>query len=251
METVENTHLPQMPWPDERLPGVTPIAPAEWLVTSEVFAGQMALRDRLLATRRDEVAAALPGSEAAIDELMETVLADLAGREGYEVAAGAVTRPDGVTVALDRDDPLGVLGRLVQEDLCIMQRLQPGAFPVLSAAVLCFPSNWTLSEKLGHGLERIHVPVPAYDENIARRVARLIDGVQAGRPLMRMNRAETDSPDLWRAKREAEPHPPRKGGGWVRMERQVLLRLPRSGAVVFSIHTFVAPRAAEDGAGGA
>ena len=52
--------LPIAAWMDEktrRLPGIQPLAPGDWLRVDEAFAGQMALRDRLITTRRDEVLA--------------------------------------------------------------------------------------------------------------------------------------------------------------------------------------------------
>ena len=47
-------------------------------------------------------------------------------------------------------DPLELAGLLVQEDLCIVQNDDNA--PVLTAAVLCFPSRWRLAEKIGRPL---------------------------------------------------------------------------------------------------
>ena len=41
---------------------------------------------------------------------------------GYVISAKEVRRPDGVSVAIDRDDPMGTLGHLVQEDLCLLEK---------------------------------------------------------------------------------------------------------------------------------
>ena len=105
-----------------------------------------------------------------------------------------VRRPDGVTVAIDRADPLGTLGHLVQEDLCLMEKRNEAH--VLTAAVLCFPASWRLAEKIGRPLEAIHAPVPEYDPKLARRVQRLFDGVQPGRPLWRVNALRYADPAL-------------------------------------------------------
>ena len=152
-------------------------------------------------------------------------------------------RPDGVEVAVDRTDPLLTLSRLIQEDICILERR--GEEHVLSAALLCFPAAWTLAEKLGRPLTRIHVPVPAYDDGIAARVQRLFDGVQAGRPLWRANLLRYDNSDLFQPYTEAMR---RKVGApdspFERSERQTVFRLPRTGAVVFAIHTTVIRRGA-------
>ena len=64
-------------------------------------------------------------------------------------------------------DPLELAGRLVQEDLCIIQDAADG--PRFTAAVLCFPSRWRLHEKLGQPLAAVHGPVPLYAERLAGR----------------------------------------------------------------------------------
>lgn len=232
-----------------RLPGMLPAEPGDWIRADEAFAGQMAERDRLLAERRAEVVAEEPGGPRASLELLETVLAVLAARPGYRVGRAAVDRPDGLRVALDRGAPMATLARLVQEDLCLLER--QGDTHVLSAASLCFPAQWTLSEKLGRPLRGLHDPVPVYDEALARRVQRLFDALAPERPLWRINAHRHDDPQLYAPVSEAEVKPGPGEGRYLRSERQCLLRLPDSGAVVFSIHTYLlaaadVPAAPED-----
>ncbi|WP_010139037.1 heme-dependent oxidative N-demethylase family protein [Oceanicola sp. S124] len=230
--------------PPERLPGMAPLDPADWILVDDAFAAQMALREQLIAGRRDRVIALQDEARPAAEELLDEVLAALRQRPDYAVAAGQVTRPDGACVPLDRGDPLATLGRLVQQDFCLLEKR--GEEHVLTGAVLCFPANWTLAEKFGHPLIRIHVPVPEYDEGLARRVQRLFDGVQAGRPLWRANCLVYADPGLHVPMSEtltrAERHP--REGAFLRSERQSLWRLPRSGAVAFGIHTFMIRRPA-------
>lgn len=228
-----------------RLPGVVPLDPAGWLRVDEAYAAQMAERERLLAERPADVLACLPEGRAAADELLELVLAELAARDDFEVAPGHVRRPDGVTVAVDAGAPLATVGRLVQGDFCLLakQGAEDGAEHVLVAAVLCFPARWTLAEKIGRPLLRIHRPVASYDPAIGARVQRLFDGVQAGRPMWRANLLSYHDPALFQPRREADP-PLRHDGpaGFVRSEFQTIRRLPRSGAVAFGIHTVVVRR---------
>ena len=222
------------------LPGIRPLAVEAWLMRDEAFARQMALRAALLAERRAEVLAVTAPAREAVAELLNHVLAWLDRNDpGYSVGAARVTRPDGVTVPIDRADPLGTLGHLVQEDLCVMQKR--GAAHVLTAAVLCFPANWRLSEKIGRPLIDIHAPVPDYDANLAKRVQRLFDGVRVDRPLWRFNALHYARPELfqpWRRDTEdaGAPHPT---APFFRSERQCVLRLPETRACVFSIHTYV------------
>ncbi len=222
---------------EARLPQMYPARPGEWLRIDAVWGAQLAEKARLVAERRDDVIRVLPGAEAACDELLATVLAELP-LHGFGVEGDVVLRPDGVSVAVDRTDPLVTLSRLVQEDFCIHQK--QGEEHVLTAALVCFPSSWSLAEKIGRPLTRIHMPVPEYD-GIAARVQRMFDMVSADRPLWRANLLRHHDPALYHAYTEANPRPPgRADSPYLRSERQTLRRLPRTDAVVFTIHTSVA-----------
>lgn len=157
--------------------------------------------------------------------------------------------PDGRKPVIDRTAPLLTLGRLVQEDFCILHRAEGEAEHRLAGAVLCFPASWTLSEKIGRPVEAIHGPVAAYDAVLARRVRRLFDGLRPGRPLARCNALFYEDPALFQPRPEASQRPPAgPGAAYFRSERQCLLRLPVTGAVIFSIHTILMPRTALDAA---
>lgn len=238
MTALLQTDIPYDPLSPRPLPGIAPMAMADWLQRDDAFAGQMALRDHLVATRRDQVLALDDSARAAALELLDLVL-DLA----FPGAGAVVTRPDGARVPVDRQDPMGTLGRLVQEDLCILQK--SGDEHVLTAAVLCFPASWTLSEKFMRPLIAIHEPVEEYDPDLARRVQRLFDGIQPARPLWRFNALWYDDPSLPQPRSETARRVPVGGADapYMRSERQCLVRLPQSRAVVFSIHTYVLARA--------
>ncbi|WP_138469496.1 DUF3445 domain-containing protein [Poseidonocella sp. HB161398] len=221
------------------LPGISPLGAAPWLWVLENYAGQMAERERLIRETPELVIGMVPGAESAAQELLDTVLAALADHPGFRVGADEVACPDGRLVALDRAAPMATAGRLVQEDLCLMQKPEGAEEHLLSAAALCFPANWTLAEKLGRPMLRIHKPVDVYDDGVARRVQRLLDGVQPGRAIWRANLHRAQDPALFQPQLEKNKWPRRTGGDFVRSERQVLLRLPQSRGVVFSIHTLV------------
>lgn len=245
VEEICQSHLPVRPWAEARswsLPGVAPVGPGEWLLVDEVYPAQMALRERLLAERRDAVLRAAPEAAPAAAELLEAVLGEIADKPGYRVGPDAVVCPDGRRVALDRAAPLVTAARLVQEDLVLMEKRAGEAEHVLTAAVLCFPASWSLDEKFLRPLTGIHVPVASYDPDIARRVQRLFDGIQPGRPLWRANALVYGDPSLHQPRREAARRERvHDGPRWLRVERQTLARLPETRAVVFGIHTYVLP----------
>ena len=240
MSVILQSSLPFAPWMDPRtarLPGVLPLEGDDWLRVDDAFAGQMALRDQLIAEMPEVVVGLQPEGQVAAVELYDLVLARLAAAPGYRVGAASVVRPDGVEVALDRDRPLPILGRLVQEDLCLMAR--QGDAHVLTGAVLCFPSSWSLDEKLGRPLGGIHATVKTYDPELARRVQRMFDVIRVEQPLWRMNALIYVNPDLHQPGREGAPRTDRRNGQFVRAERQCFVRLPETGAVLFAIHTYV------------
>ncbi len=227
--------LPFKPWMQaktRRLPGVQPVAKGEWLLRDDAFAAQMGYRDALIATRESEVFKATPESLPMQEELLETVLAVL--DSGYKKGRG-VTRPDGVQVPLT-GPPLLVAARLVQEDLLIMDM---AGEPRLVAGVLCFPASWSLAEKFGAGLEAIHDPVADYTAEMAARVRRMFDAIRPEQPLWRANFLRYAKADLHQPRRHGEARPAPASGGFVRVERQTLRKLERTGAVVFGIHTYV------------
>lgn len=224
---------------DAALPGIAPLGPDAWIVKDEVFAAQMAARDRLMAHRAPLVHAECGASVAAKAEVLDAVLTILKTRDGYRVTQAAVTRPDGVTIAM-QGDPLFVAAQLIQEDLCLHEK--KGSEHVLTAAVMCFPASWTLAEKIGRPLSAIHQTVARYDENLGKRVQRLFDGVQAGRPLWRYNMLRYRSPALFHPRREAAPRQSDNdfgGGDYLRSEHQAVVRMPDSQAVLFAIHTYL------------
>ena len=251
-----NARLPVIPWLDPpawRLPGLQPLGDAPWLMRTDSFAAQMALRDRLIAEATDRVHALRPEAEEAARECLDLVLATL--DPAYSRDGTRVTRPDGIAVDIDPAQPLLTAGQLVQEDLCLMV---PGsAEHRLGGAILCFPAGWSLDEKIGRPLTRIHAPIREYDDDLARRVQRVFDGIRVERPMWRANAILHHTAELHTPRREADPVVRRPDAPFLRSERQTLRRLPRTGAVVFTILTSVVrvtdlptdARAALEGAG--
>jgi dimethylamine monooxygenase subunit A len=232
-------HLPFRAWEGSamaRLPGTQPLA-GPWIVRDEAFAGQMALRDEYVTSRRAEGIMLDAGARSAADELLQHVLGELAADPGYRIGT-RVIRPDGIPVAVDASDPLGTLARLVQEDLCILEKR--GDEHVLTGSVLLFPASWTLGQKFMRPLMGIHEPVVQYDENIGRRVQRMFDTIRPGQAIWRANWLTYRDPDLWQPRSEDDRRPkPDLDTGYLRTERQTIFRLPVTQAVVFAIHTYV------------
>ncbi len=139
--------------------GTRPVAPGCWLLPGPDREAQLGLKRRLLAEKRTEVLAVLPGSEAACLEVHDLVMAAV-GRVG---ARPAGLGPPDIGQA---EQALASASLQVQEDLCIMAP-RAGQW-LLVAASLSFPSRWRLTDKLGATLDGIHAPVPGYPDRLSR-----------------------------------------------------------------------------------
>ncbi|MBY5934041.1 DUF3445 domain-containing protein [Tateyamaria omphalii] len=238
MTAILQTHLPDDMRMARALPGIQPER-GHWLRVDEAYAAQMARREVLLAEQPADVLYLDPEARPAAEELLGSVLECLPALD-FEVSEERAICPDGRCIALDRAAPLETLGRLCQNDFVLMEQREDEH--VLTGAVLCFPASWRLSEKAGRPLTDIHVPVAEYTGDVARRVQRLFDGIQVGRPLWRFNQLWYEDPELFQPRSQFEPRRVGAGlrnGPYYRTERQTLLRLPQSRAVVFAIHTYV------------
>ena len=217
-------------WLDEVEPATSPpfvrmgtrgLRGQPWLLGGDDVPAQLAERRWILAEHHDDVVAALPGSDEAIAELSALVAS-----EGWGSGAGS----------------LRVLGTLVAEDLCLL------VDGVLVAGVLCFPSHWRFRDKLGLPLAAVHGPVPDYGADLQEKVDRFLGKLRPGlaNAVWRRNWTVHHEPDLFAPVVPPPPDPPVTAADaadrlWFRSERQTLTRLPRTGAVVFTIRTQQVP----------
>jgi len=225
--------------------GLMPLPWSQWLEIDRRLADDLAAKRALLDTRPREVFAALPEAAEAAAELLARLAAHLPQHhaELYRRAGDMLTNlatGERWDVARPGLHPLDLAGRLVQEDLCLMQGA--GDAYRLVAASLCSPARWRLSDKLGHPLAEIHAPVAGYAAKLAAPVDRFFATLKAGRLVWRLNWGIVDDPAPFQP--VAPPPKPVAAADagerlWLRVERQTLQRLPATGAVVFTIRTYI------------
>lgn len=222
---------PSVSW---RRMGTRPLGDRPWLVADERRVVELALKQRLLAERHDEVFAVESGAEEAGRETLELVEAehDRLGLDG-SLPGG----DDGPGVGVEARHPLDRAGRLVQEDLCLLRRSSDGW--VLAGASLCFPSRWRLAEKMGRSMTAVHEPVDGYDPALAGPVDRLFDRLDQ-RIFLRRNWFVHPDPALFQPDRPVGGDPLVSADGCLdelhlRSERQTVRRLPVSGWVLFTV----------------
>ena len=230
--------------------GIKVLDPKDWIEPDEFYADHLLQKERLLDTRHGDVFAALPGSEPAQAEVLARLADHMAEHWPDLVAVDddrISVKPADRSYPWRRDGtgtgplaPLDLAGRLVQEDLCVMEPSEEGYR--LIAASLCFPSRWRLADKVGKPMAAIHGPVPSYADKLRRPVDRLFARLEAGKPVWRINWSVVDLPDLFqpsghgRADRNTELTPENAGEHlWLRYERQTLSRMPDTGVILFTI----------------
>ena len=158
------------------------------------------------------------------------------------------------------EHPLVVAALNVQEDLAVLLPAEPefgeeetsASSPpapyVLVAAAVCFADQWELREKIGKSLADIHAPVEKYPK-IESAVAGFFRTLRANDERIRYNFTFCERPQLHLPAEPEAADCPVAGTGlpfrvYMRVERQGLVRLERTGAVLFTIRTYL--QAVED-----
>ncbi|KAJ5975619.1 hypothetical protein N7481_009326, partial [Penicillium waksmanii] len=151
------------------------------------------------------------------------------------------------------EDPMATAARLVQDDLALMFERPDGEYYLLAGAIL-LAGFWRLSDKFGMRLSEIHTSgdVPQFREKLEKGMMNFFRRLKPEEPVLRNNYfiqvddslawshsigsedAETVSWNTAQKNKAIEHH-------FFRSERQSLRRLPKSGAVVFTIRTYFEP----------
>ncbi len=231
--------------------GLKALNAKDWIEIDEHFAEELALKDKLLKKQYSDVFASLPESRPSQKEVLDLLLNHLLQQFPQYYRQQGTTIENITTgqvwdVADFEAAPLDLAGRLVQEDLLLMQPSPEGYR--LVAASLCFPSRWRLREKLGRPLTQIHSPVPEYQDKLERPVDNFFDRLKVNHPAWRLNWSILDSPELFlpqaREKQDLDTTLDAKNAGeklWIRVERQTLRRLRVSSDILFTVRTYVHP----------
>ena len=227
-----------MPIPEQILPqlvgdnfrhrlGTFPVEISNWLLRDDEFDLTVQLKKKLLATRRSEVVGLQPG-----------------GDEVAEEAAQLVSAWAGVELASRGIDALVEASLLVADDLAVLQPIKShdgSEQLLLNAAVVCCPSRWMLSEKMGHNMLAIHEPVAKYADHVGAAVDTYFQRLTVEKPVWRSNWIIQDHPALFQPQIPTGSLVKTPDELWIRMERQTLRRLPKTGGILFTIRGYQQP----------
>jgi hypothetical protein len=209
--------------------GLKPIAPEAWLEGGE--ADPAARKDALMAATPGLVWAEAEGSRGGQAEVLELVAA----------ALGPAPVPPDLP-------PLYAAARRVPDDLCLMEK-RDGQWR-LTALSLSAGGFFTAEEVIGRSLAELHGPVTGFADRFLVRVQRIFEGLRPELVLERRNWTLLNSDAL----HTPSSAPIRARIGEIgadqagerlhlRVERQTLRRLPRTGGALFTIRVWLAPLA--------
>ncbi len=230
------------------------------------YRAEIALKRNLLTELPDYYYQALPGHETAQWDVLEVVLNSLeqtypdsfslrkTGNHWHwqnHLLNETLSFTFGDAAALPVS-PLDWAGRQVQEDLLVLASNDGSSLqPSLVAGQLCFGNVWCLDEKMGLPFWEIHAPINGIVPPMMRAAQKIMERLPVGRPVWRLNwnikitdqldMTSRRMPELNQLLHDRLPHyTPETIGSqlFLRIERQTLTRLPRSGAILFGLHTY-------------
>ncbi|KAJ0163377.1 hypothetical protein CTA2_3089 [Colletotrichum tanaceti] len=248
--------------------GLRSIQPHDWIELDNQFPRFHADKAARIRERGDKCVATDPEAYPAAMELLEELVRYLPARYPtlfQRTAVGIDNLWSGesfdVTQSPLAEDPMAIAARLVQDDLAIMVERPDGQYHLLAGAIL-LAGFWRLRDKFGMSLDEIHTSgdVPHYREKLHAGMTGFFRRLRRDQLYSRNNyfiQVDDALPWSWSIGREDGPVV-----GWstaekdrtvehhyFRSERQSLRRLPRTGAIVFTIRTYFHPvteLAAED-----
>jgi dimethylamine monooxygenase subunit A len=231
--------------------GVRPLDPNDWIEVDANLLAYLKEKARHYRDDRQQVIVSEETSNPAQAEVLNLLSEHICKRypDIYRKTESGIDILGGQFQVSFNDDtlpPLAIAAKLVQDDLVLMSASPDGWR--LVAASLCFPSAWNLLEKFGHPLHKVHEPVPGFGTGTrnASVIDRMFDNLRPQQPVMRWN---------WSLHEDGQLHHPtshsgsesRFGNGdigghvFLRVERQTLRKLPKTGDIVFTVRIYLDP----------
>ena len=225
--------------------GLRPFDPSIWLEPDHCLADHLDIKRKLIDEIPDKVFLAEEDTLSAQFEVLDLIIAQL---DQYHAdthivgdsRASVNNSEHRIEITKADPNPLQTASLMLQEDLVIMRKSAAGWR--LVAGSVCFPSSWSLTQKIGKPLHEVHDPVPEFSEGTrnASMIERIFDNLQVDLPAERFNWSVYGDDQLFHDDRSAD----RVEGGsnhYLRVERQTLTKLPVCGDILFTIRIHIDP----------
>jgi hypothetical protein len=139
-----------------------------------------------------------------------------------------------------QSDSTGNLGSSWEPDFVVVDRASPHE---VRGGCVCFPSGWSLKDKMGKSLFVTHSPVPGLNDSLGVNISTLLSRIDIGQFLQRTNWGLTASPHLDQHPRHRIPEIPAEANPekvYLRIEWQAITGLSAQ-ALLFGIRVFQVP----------
>ncbi len=230
-----------------------------WTMVGKNHADTMVQKRNRLAASPGAFYRSLPESLDAQYELRERLAVHLAAdHPGHFEFCAPLLRCTSQQASFDLRDssrePLEQVSQFIEEDFMLLQPI--GGKLLISAAANAYSSSGRLVKSVGSDVPWAHIPVPGVKEQLGARIDKILASIHPDFPSERFNWQLTPIGEIFfplnphaenllaldEVLRVLETRPERCGELlWIRAERQTLVRLPRTGAIAFGIHTFSDP----------
>jgi len=140
-------------------------------------------------------------------------------------------------------EQLFALGRAWESDFVWMHATSKNIHRLIGG-IVCFPSSWSVDEKLGRTMHEIHEPVPGLNASLAQKIETflftLAPNVAWEREIVGYTRDTLLNHHPSIARRPLD-ETVTIDEVWIRLEHQLLMKLPESGSILFGIRVALHP----------
>jgi hypothetical protein len=232
--------------------GLTSIPASEWIQYEDDFPKRISEKKNLICEQRNRVIQCIDGSEAAQNELLQNILSYVGEYRSDLFAVNentVISHLDDNEYEFSRYEytPLELVSYLVPDDFCLLEKFNDDYH--LTAASVCNPTYWELSEKVGHSLKDIHAPIPNLEGKIGRMIRHFFTKLKVDDYFQRSNwflMTTSDLPlfkDSYNLNNEIEDlnidNIEKKL--FLRTERQSFRKLKNTENIAFGIKIYVSP----------
>ncbi|QSZ30402.1 hypothetical protein DSL72_004925 [Monilinia vaccinii-corymbosi] len=234
--------------------GLKRLEKSNWLTIDHTYLHEHTIRASLLETQHPCVIQVLPVALEATHELLALVIEFLLQRypDHFTLISPSkiLNKLTGEEHVIGRgcQGPLETAARLCMEDFNILLQDPSASDPEewkLMASATLFPAGWKLQERIGSSMAVLHAPVPGWKDNLGKSVNRYFTHLTPRTCMERSNLFIQSTPILFQDAPEptrpnaSHPAPLTPSDIYVRRERQTFTRLEKSGAVLFTVRTYM------------
>ena len=240
--------------------GLKRIAKTESIAIDWDYLERINLRKRLISDHPDITVGTSKAANPAIWELYEDIILSYLPRRyptmfciSNGIFHNLITNSH-YSISAARRDPtmmLKQLGENVEEDFYFMCPNSNGEFE-LQGFISAFPQGLLSKAKVGMTVREIHQPVPGYERRLGNGVDKCFARMAPGNYVGRLNwsiqvngnelylpftgNTNPDGKDVANARRDIDME-----NCYVRVEHHTLNTLPRTGAIIFAVRTYLTP----------